>query len=132
MGSHAWKMAHFNPYDLTNAMISGESADPEGDGFKNLGEYAHGLAPASTNEGLINISRPFPDFIDINFPWVDGRTDVSYSVYASPDIEGLFTNIPHTLVSAISDGKVSDTTVRVALPPNTPRMYLQLAVEQGP
>jgi M6 family metalloprotease-like protein len=40
-----WKTTHFDAASLTNALISGDSADPDGDGLPNAFEYAMGLDP---------------------------------------------------------------------------------------
>jgi hypothetical protein len=51
-----WRQAHFSAPDLANAAISGDAADPDGDGIPNLLEYAFGLDPALTD------SNPFGAF----------------------------------------------------------------------
>ena len=35
----AWRRSNFTPQELTNALICGPTADPDGDGLANLGEY---------------------------------------------------------------------------------------------
>ena len=60
--SHAWKFAHFSTAQRTNALVSGDFADPDGDGRSNLAEYALGGDPlvADTNldptARLLNVS----------------------------------------------------------------------------
>jgi hypothetical protein len=44
----AWKIANFSPADLADPAISGDTADPDGDGLANLAEYALGLPPKSS------------------------------------------------------------------------------------
>ena len=127
-----WREANFSPVNATNDLVSGHGADPEGDLFSNLAEYAHGLGPAAMDEGVVSISQAVPEFIDLHFPWVDGLTDVGYSVVASPDIDGVYTNIPHSLVDAVSDGTISETTIRIAIPPSAPHLFLQLQITEQP
>jgi hypothetical protein len=40
-----WRRLRFSTNDLANPNISGEQADPDGDGIPNLAEYAFGLEP---------------------------------------------------------------------------------------
>ncbi|MEX1048894.1 MAG: LamG-like jellyroll fold domain-containing protein [Akkermansiaceae bacterium] len=42
-----WKTTNFDPVDQSNDAISGSNADPDGDGLKNLAEYALGTNPHS-------------------------------------------------------------------------------------
>ena len=41
----AWRASHFSESELTNATLSGDDADPDGDGLLNLFEYASGTDP---------------------------------------------------------------------------------------
>jgi hypothetical protein len=40
-----WRLLHFTPEEATNAMVSGESADPDKDGSCNLHEFLAGTHP---------------------------------------------------------------------------------------
>jgi hypothetical protein len=44
-----WRAAHFSTVEMTNAAISAELADPDGDGIKNIAEYALGTDPRAAN-----------------------------------------------------------------------------------
>jgi hypothetical protein len=41
----SWRTAFFTPAQLNNSAISGDSADPDGDGLANLLEYAFHVSP---------------------------------------------------------------------------------------
>jgi hypothetical protein len=43
----AWRNANFSPAELTDASVSSDHADPDGDALPNLVEYALGLPPKS-------------------------------------------------------------------------------------
>jgi hypothetical protein len=40
-----WRKLRFSTNDLANLAVSGEAADPDGDGLPNLAEYAFGFEP---------------------------------------------------------------------------------------
>ncbi|MFO1500399.1 MAG: serine hydrolase [Verrucomicrobiota bacterium] len=46
----AWRGAHFSVVELSDPLVSGEQADPDGDGLPNLMEYSQGLNPRRGNE----------------------------------------------------------------------------------
>jgi cyclophilin family peptidyl-prolyl cis-trans isomerase len=70
-----WRTQHFSPEQIT-AGLADDDADPDGDGWKNLAEYALGMNPMSRNPALLpvrdangltlNFTRPkdMPDVID--------------------------------------------------------------------
>ncbi|MCX6969331.1 MAG: carboxypeptidase-like regulatory domain-containing protein [Verrucomicrobia bacterium] len=83
-----WKTtAGFSESDLTTAAISGESADPDGDGLTNLMEYALGGSPKVADAATI---APAVDSngsqIQISFHCDDSRKDIIYSVQSSSDL----------------------------------------------
>ncbi|HVY69944.1 MAG TPA: lamin tail domain-containing protein, partial [Verrucomicrobiae bacterium] len=41
----AWKQKYFSPAELANSAVSGDTADPDGDGSTNYGEYLAGTNP---------------------------------------------------------------------------------------
>ena len=45
----AWQAAHFTPTEIANPAVSGNNADPDGDGLTNLLEYALKLNPKQRN-----------------------------------------------------------------------------------
>src|SRR5437867_3780874 len=52
-----WRKLRFSTNDLANAAISGDNADPDGDGISNLAEYAFGLEPVRADTSPLKISK---------------------------------------------------------------------------
>lgn len=50
-GFEAWRTAQFNRPELADAARSGPAADPDGDSYGNLAEYAQGTAPRTAEGG---------------------------------------------------------------------------------
>jgi hypothetical protein len=78
-GIAAWKAQYFTPAELANPAISGDAADPDGDGHTNLQEYITGTNPrdpASLLElKVMTTDRASP--LHLRFTAVAGK---SYSV----------------------------------------------------
>ena len=49
----AWRGIEFNPAQAADPLVSGPAADPDGDGFTNLEEFAFGGDPLVPDAGLI-------------------------------------------------------------------------------
>ena len=53
-GITAWRAGRFNAAELFDSSISGEAADPDGDGLSNLVEYAFGREPQASDAGPLS------------------------------------------------------------------------------
>jgi hypothetical protein len=62
-----WKNSHFNSTQLANPTISGDSADPDGDGITNIREYLFGTAPLISQASLLATSRPSAGQFQMSF-----------------------------------------------------------------
>lgn len=56
----AWRKLRFSPVDLANLALSGEDADPEGDGLPNLAEYAFATEPTQADGSPLEINQSTP------------------------------------------------------------------------
>jgi hypothetical protein len=83
----SWQLARFNLADLANPARASAAADPDGDGYPNLAEYAQGTDPllvesgsayaVSTTPSTFSVIRPIrPEIADVVAAWEqspDGR-----------------------------------------------------------
>jgi hypothetical protein len=80
-----WKARHFNAAELLNPAISGDAADPDGDGHTNREEYMADTNPRDPNSVLhivqIRLIPGNPAGLQIQFDSVAGR---SYSLESRP------------------------------------------------
>ncbi|EEF63217.1 Calx-beta domain-containing protein [Pedosphaera parvula] len=82
----AWAAQNFTAQQLTNAIISGITATPAGDGVANLLKYALGLSPftpSATNVPIVTIKN---DRLQMVFNRNPLAMDLTYEVQASSDI----------------------------------------------
>jgi len=80
-----WLRGNFTTGELGNPLISGDAANPDGDGLPNLLEYATGYPPKTAN---LNPFSPAVTngFFQITFPQSKAATDVGLTVEWSPDL----------------------------------------------
>jgi hypothetical protein len=121
-----WKEQYFTSAELTNAAISGDLADPDGDGIPNLEEYAFGLNPTIPNSSA---GLPVPgmqtvggtNYLTISFKQILYNTDISYTVQVSGDLVNWFSGTGYTtpVDPPVDNGDGSETmTVRDNVPVN--------------
>jgi hypothetical protein len=103
-----WRKLRWGTNDLANLAISGEAADPDGDGISNLAEYALGLEPNHPDAQPLGIAQDAAGpgrvlkfsydrlavLSDINFSW---QTSVNLSDWAPviPEHETVSTAAEH-------------------------------------
>jgi len=127
----AWRLANFTAEELLNPTISGPDADPDGDGVKNLLEYAWGTNPkaaasrgdtvtpgigvfAGQNYFTINWVRDW-NFVDLSY-----APQLAYSL-TSPVWDGSSTSV--TPVTTILTSNIVTTSVR-SIEPITNRLAM--------
>jgi hypothetical protein len=85
-----WKAIQFTTAQLGNAAISGDTADPAGDGIPNVLKYALGLNPmASSVAGLPVIRSAIvsgTDCLTLTYTKMDAATDITYIPEWSSDL----------------------------------------------
>jgi hypothetical protein len=118
----AWRLGRFTASELGNVGISGALADPDGDGFENLLEYAYNLNPKSPDigpgftgaiESAGAIGGGQPAFI-VRFHRRIDAIDLHYEVEVTTDfnIWQSGPNYGRILLPPIDDGNGETETVR--------------------
>jgi len=120
-----WLRERFNEADLANPAITGDLADPDGDGVVNLVEYALDLDPrvGSTAPGQVSATATDWTFTYTRPP---GRTDVTVAVQFSANLTEWSTGgVSHGRVSVASD---STETWRATVPRTGANGFFRIAV----
>ena len=116
---------NFTPVERGLPAISGDTADPDGDGIANLLEYAFNLNPRVANlptglptVALVNLSGSFANQITFSRRLVN--PEVSYIVETSSDLQTWLTGGATQISLGSSDGVVQMVTFRDNTPLNPP------------
>jgi len=135
-GYAAWRDSTFGA-DAGNPAISGPHADPDGDGVKNLLEYALGRNPlAASRAGLPTVSRQTftvdgqqGTYLTLTFTKPNAVTDVGYNVEVSGGLASWGGGA--VLESATDNGETTTYIYRDAVPlTSESRRFMRLSVTQ--
>lgn len=89
----AWRSANFTAEQLTNPAVSGDSADPDEDGFSNFQEYIAGTHPTNA-QSLFEFNGSFNQNRVLDWSSVSGRVyEVYWTTNMMNDFVPLATNI---------------------------------------
>ena len=77
-----WKPLYFTPAEISNTTTSGASADPDGDGFPNLNEYAAGTLPRRATS--------FPPPVEVFLHPANGQLYGAARLHRSTRVTGYF------------------------------------------
>ncbi|WOO39753.1 PKD domain-containing protein [Rubellicoccus peritrichatus] len=95
-----WLTAHFTEEEMADTSLSGDLADPDIDGIINLIEYALGLDPRLTSMA----GQPLVQFngthLDFQLTRLTTRTDLTYEVLASNNLESGWSVIARSIGGA--------------------------------
>jgi len=124
-----WKSATFSAQELADPLIGADMADPDGDGFGNLLEYAFGCDPFSAEPVLVTQSDAphgliYPERID--------ATDLLYHFCESTDLRHWVTvNSPARNLLGTENGVRLFDATNPAAPADAPRWFVRLRVRAG-
>lgn len=91
VGYDAWRASHFTDAEFPVASISGQNADPDGDGIPNILEYALGLDPKQGDTGglpqpaIVNVGGQ--NYLSMTIVKPSSDTDVTYVGQVSGDLQ---------------------------------------------
>ncbi len=135
---NTWQLQRFTATDLASAAVSGDLADPDGDGIANLLEYALNLEPKKATvaglpaAGLIIVGkRPY---LTLTYTKVIAATGITYSPQVSGDLSTWNGGTGYTVpvsTTANPDGLTQTVVVRdaVAMEDGNKR-FMQLRVSR--
>jgi len=122
-----WQQRFFTPQELGNPAISGDLADPDGDGLRNLLEYALQLDPKLPSGKAVNTAVD-GTALSLIYPRAIGATDVNYSLEQSFDLISWPTVTPVNVVLA-EDDVIQTVKAQVPIAGAT-NMFLRLRVSR--
>jgi dienelactone hydrolase len=141
----AWRYVNFGG-NATNATLAGDDANPDGDRYPNLEEYAFNTDPQVANLQPVTaaalVTTNHTAFLALSFPLVTAASDITYRVDASPDLQtwlpgGTYTGTnrvtqtPHTTEFARTGAGLETLGVRDnTAVTNAPHRFLRLRVTQ--
>ncbi len=103
-----WLSSKFTASELSNAAISGNTADPDKDGINNLLEYAYGMEPKISSTVGVPVSEiqnvGGADYLTITYRRNRAATDVIYGVQVSSDLQTWTTHVTELSVTDNGDG----------------------------
>lgn len=86
-----WSASHFSAAELNDPAISGDAADPDGDGLSNLAEFALCLNPRSSDRGqawtLSVQNLAGSDYLTLSFRRRTPALDLNYVVEADDQLD---------------------------------------------
>ena len=104
----AWKSAYFTSNQLTDSAVSGDLADPDGDGINNLQEYTAGTNPQDAQSKFLvagGVGRT--QQVQLNWSSVSGRV---YDVYWSTNLLNSFVPLQTNIDQSVYTSPVSGNT----------------------
>ncbi|MCX6803286.1 MAG: hypothetical protein NTY48_01810, partial [Candidatus Diapherotrites archaeon] len=125
-----WKSAKFTPAELLNSSISGETADPDGDGINNLAEYAMCLEPKINLRNGLPFAKIENGYLTMTYQRIKNSTDLNFMVSVSHDLSTWNTGPSYLeLVSVTDNGNTELVKYRDLVPvANSQQGYLKLKV----
>jgi hypothetical protein len=126
----AWHVAHFTVEELAQASVSGDAADPDGDGVSNLLEYAFDLNPRVNSAALLPEAVSIDAGTKLRLEFDRLRSELSYVVEVSIDLVSWDDDVPDNpnLDVQTAGNHVTAVYTRGA----QPRAFLRVNVVRAP
>lgn len=107
--SHShWASTHFSLVEFDAALLTGDTADPDGDGLPNLIERAFNLNPRVASAAYSSTGYPalgfdeVADKLTLTFHRLRAPSDVTYTVEATSNLAGTWSSVGAVEVSRIA------------------------------
>jgi hypothetical protein len=132
-----WKSEVFTAAQLADPAISGDTADPAGDGIPNLMKYALALDPFMNGIGGLPAgsiaTTGSGDYLTLTYTQVISATDITYNVQVSTDLQTWNSGPGYTATAGTTTnpGGLTETVTVQALTPVSaanPEQFIQLQV----
>ena len=115
-----WAENVFSTLELTNALVSGATANPDGDTIGNLLEYAMACGPKSFDQKKWPATTLSNGVLSLSYPRLIPATDVTLRLQSSSDLTN-WVNTQPTYVA--NTGLIQTVTVRETVSTNGPRFF---------
>ncbi len=106
-GAAAWRAEKFTPAEQASPLVSGDLADPEGDGIPNLFEYLFDTPPKASAQPRHPVARIEGGYLVFEFVRAKWAADLTLRVEASSDLVNWVQIDP--LLPANQTGALEDT-----------------------
>ncbi len=121
-----WRKNNFTATELTNVSISGDFADPDGDGSVNLMEYALGLDPKIAAVPTLS-PRIVNGYFTLTYTRLKSATDVSLVVEQSSNLLAWANSPGVEQVGSVDEGTILRITARITPQISSPaQVYIRL------
>jgi hypothetical protein len=123
-GRAAWNALHFTPTELANPVLSGSTADPDGDGFTNDEEFQFQTNPRDSGSRPVLQGNIIEDGgllrVDFSSPWPLDAIGTSMVVESTADLN-TWTRLPSNSFTETSrDNQPATGTSRITIRLNDP------------
>jgi len=130
-GFTSWQSSYFTSAQLSDATVSGPTADPYGSGVPNLLAYALQLNPSTANISQVPTAVISNGHLQIVYFVPTAITDINYIIEVSSDLQTWNTGTGYThVVSTVPSANGTTFTVQDTLPTTTPKHFMRLRVTQ--
>lgn len=140
-GFLGWKVGAFTAAERLDPLISGETADPDGDGMWNLMEYGTGSQPKLSDLSRLpkvkTVNAGGSDYLALEIVIIEEPSDLAFKVLADGDLLGIWTEIdptnPANQFSIQADTPavgLSTITVRDVVPIGSGPRFMRLNIQR--
>jgi hypothetical protein len=130
----AWRAKHFTSGELADPTVSGDNADPDGDGLANLLEYANGVDPR-TSSPAPRLTAAFdsegtePQFV-VSFRRLLLAHEIDYTLESSDDLKSWSSVSAETSERTLNQDGTVTTQTRIGMTEAPRTRFFRLRVSR--